>query len=220
MCVHAPTRALSKHRHPNVKRRFVLWLFNALLLASFSEHGQAQAQDLRSTDLTLYGIKLKNAQADAFIAAAKAAGVRPLASVGGGAGGMVQEFDARSAGVPALLRLSLTTQDSRLITARFVIKGYGQDNQALRSMLAEKYGVPTLVDRRSRPYPAFADRTAPRGLFEWEFAQGMKLLYEQPRLGDPSLSYTDASIGDGAAGGTGPVAPGTELPPEELNRRF
>ncbi len=80
-----------------------------------------------------------------------------------------------------------------LVPARFVVKPYGQDNEALRQLLVKKYGVPFTADGARRPFPNFAGRFAPRGSFDWDFAGGMKLIYRQPALGDSTLSYTDAA---------------------------
>jgi hypothetical protein len=150
----------------------------------------AVAQPATSPDeLTLYGLRLKDASAEAFIAAASAAGA-PVQTRG--ADGTVV-FDARAAGVPALQQLTLTTDKSVFVSARFVVKPYGQDNEALRQLLVKKYGVPFTADGARRPFPNFAGRFAPRGSFDWDFAGGMKLIYRQPALGDSTLSYTDAA---------------------------
>ena len=99
--------------------------------------------------------------------------------------------DARAAGVPALQQLTLSTEKLVFVSARFVIKPYGQDNEALRQLLVQKYGLPFTAEGARRPFPGFAARFAPRGTFEWDFAGGMKLIYRQPALGDSTLSYTN-----------------------------
>ena len=93
--------------------------------------------------------------------------------------------------MPALQRLTLITDQGALASAQFVIKPYGQDNEALRQLLVKKYGLPFTAEGARRPFPAFAARFAPRGSFDWDFAGGMKLIYRQPVLGDSTLSYTD-----------------------------
>ncbi|MBY0469433.1 MAG: hypothetical protein K2Q07_10705, partial [Burkholderiaceae bacterium] len=97
----------------------------------------------------------------------------------------------RDAGVPALQRLTLIADAGGLVSVQFVIKPYGQDNEALRQMLVQKYGLPMTADGARRPFPGFAGRFAPRGSFDWDFIGGMKLIYRQPALGDATLSYTD-----------------------------
>ena len=121
-------------------------------------------------------------------AAALKAGATPLAQRTDGP----PSFDTRAAGVPALQRLTVVSDAAGLVSAQFVIKAYGQENEALRQLLVSKYGLPTTADGARRPFPAFAARFAPRGNFDWDFAGGMKLIYRQPALGDATLSYTDA----------------------------
>lgn len=138
-------------------------------------------------ELTLYGVRLKGASTDAFITAALKAGATPLAQATEGS----LSFDTRQAGVPALQRLTVQSDAAGLVSAQFVIKPYGQENEALRQLLVSKYGLPSTADGARRPFPAFAARFAPRGSFDWDFAGGMKLIYRQPALGDATLSYTD-----------------------------
>ena len=138
-------------------------------------------------ELTLYGVRLKGASTDAFIAAALKSGATALTSSSDGP----PSFDTRAAGVPALQRLTVVSDAAGLVSAQFVIKPYGQENEALRQLLVSKYGVPTTADGARRPFPAFAARFAPRGSFDWDFTGGMKLIYRQPALGDATLSYTD-----------------------------
>ncbi len=147
----------------------------------------AQVADTTTTDLTLYGLRLKDAPAEAFVAAASAAGAQVLSRQADG----TVFLDVRAAGVPALQRLTLITEQATLASAQFVIKPYGQDNEALRQLLVQKYGLPFTAEGARRPFPGFAARFAPRGTFDWEFAGGMKLIYRQPALGDSTLSYTD-----------------------------
>lgn len=136
-------------------------------------------------ELTLYGVRLKGAASEAFVAAALKAGAMPLRTDG------PPSFDTRQAGVPALQRLTVMSDAAGLVSAQFVIKPYGQENEALRQLLVSKYGLPTTADGARRPFPAFAARFAPRGSFDWDFVGGMKLIYRQPALGDATLSYTD-----------------------------
>lgn len=138
-------------------------------------------------ELTLYGVRLKDASTDAFIAAALRAGATPLPQAADGP----PSFDVRQAGVPALQRLTVVSDATGLVSAQFIIKPYGQENEALRQLLVSKYGLPNTADGARRPFPAFAARFAPRGSFDWDFAGGMKLIYRQPALGDATLSYTD-----------------------------
>jgi hypothetical protein len=140
-------------------------------------------------ELALYGVLLKDAQADALVAAAVAAGAQLLDQPPGTA----PTLNARGAGVPALQRLTVVVDGGVVASAQFVIKPYGQDNEALRRLLVQKYGLPTTADGARRLSPSFAGRFAPRGSFEWEFARGMKLIYRQPALGDATLSYTDVA---------------------------
>lgn len=159
------------------------WL---LLVGSLAVPGLAQtAAD--PGELTLYGVRLKNASTEAFVTAATAAGVKALDPAPDGS----KRFDARGAGVAALQSLTLKSDAAGLVSVQFVIKPYGQENEALRQLLVQKYGVPTTADGARRPFPSFASRFAPRGTYDWDFAQGMKLIYRQPPLGDATLSYTD-----------------------------
>ena len=139
--------------------------------------------------LSLYGLPLKGARVDAFVSAALAAGARPLPQ----APGMPPAFDVRGVGVPALERLTLLTREDQVAMVRFVVKGYGADNQALRGLLVGKYGIPMTVSPRPLPFGAFGARAAPHGGFQWRFADDMVLVYEHPRIGEVSLSYIDES---------------------------
>ena len=160
-------------------------------------------------------MRLKDAPAEAFIAAAKAAGAQLETHHADGS----VVFDVRAAGVPALQRLTLITDGSVVASAQFVIKPYGQDNEALRQLLVQKYGLPFTAEGARRPFPNFAGRFAPRGTFDWDFAGGMKLIYRQPALGDSTLSYTDIErIRRRAAAVHLPARPGSA--PEVPDNRF
>lgn len=168
-----------------------------------------------SGELTLYGVRLKDAPIEALISAATAAGARrleqrPEASA---------SFDTREAGVPALQRLTLITDRTGLVSAQFVIKPYGQENEALRQALVQKYGLPTTADGARRPALGFAGRFAPRGSFDWDFVGGMKLIYRQPALGDATLSYTDVEKAQRLAS-PGASAVGTPAGKGDVGNRF
>ncbi len=154
-----------------------------LWLAPFAAAQVAPA----SSELTLYGVRLKDAPLETLIAAVSAAGARRLEQ----RPNAPTSFDTREAGVPALQRLTLITDRSGLVSAQFVIKPYGQENEALRQALVQKYGLPTTADGARRLALGFDGRFAPRGSFDWDFAGGMKLIYRQPVIGDATLSYTD-----------------------------
>lgn len=147
----------------------------------------ALAQSGPQAELALYGLTLKDAPAAAFVEAAIAAGNRRFE--GGSAGAIT--LDARGAGVPALEQLTLRVHEGKVAAVRFKVKGYGEDNAALRRLLLGKYGVPMTVGARPLSYAAFAERMAPRGGFQWVFAGGMRLVYDHPRIGDVTLSYVD-----------------------------
>jgi hypothetical protein len=166
-------------------------------------------------ELTLYGVRLKNASVAVFVSAATAAGAKRLDQRADGP----PTFDTRDAGVPALQRLTLITDPSGLVSAQFVVKSYGQENETLRQLLVQKYGLPMTADGARRPFPSFAGRFAPRGSFDWDFAGGMKLVYRQPAIGDATLSYTDIEkaqrlASPAAAPRITPTAPG------DLGNRF
>lgn len=176
---------------PGVARRPVLrcaWhaVWGAVLGMSALAGGWAQTPGAPG-ELMLYGLRLKGATSEAFIQAAVQAGAVPLPA----RAGEPPSFDTRQAGVPALQRLTVIRDAAGLVSVQFVIKPYGQDNEALRQLLVSKYGVPFTAEGARRPFPAFAARFAPRGSFDWDFAGGMKLIYRQPALGDATLSYTD-----------------------------
>ena len=187
-------------------------LATSLASALWAVAFQASAQVLPG--LSLYGMPLKDAVAADFTGAAVAAGARTLAPKTTG----TLEFDVKQAGVPALERLTVAVTDARVVSARFVIKSYGQENEALRALLVEKYGVPRAVGAGRQPFPSFAARFAPRGSFEWEFAQAMKLVYSQPALGDPSLTYIDSARA--AATSAIPAPPELPLKPDGLLQKF
>lgn len=137
--------------------------------------------------LSLYGLTLKNADAQAFLAAAEAAGgVRQSRPAGA-----APVLDTRGAGVPALQQLTLTVHEGKVARVQFGVKAYGQDNLRLRQLLLDKYGPPLTVGARPLRFGGFAANAAPRGGFQWPFADGMVLVYDHPRIGDVTLSYTD-----------------------------
>ena len=155
----------------------------ALALLPPSTHAQAGPDAV----LSLYGMTLRDADAQAFLAAAAAAG--GVRSSQGSAAQPV--LDMRNAGVPALQTLTLTTHEGKVAQVVFRVKAYGQDNLQLRRLLLEKYGPPMTVGARPLVFGGFAANAAPRGGFQWDFANGMRLVYEHPRIGDVTLSYTD-----------------------------
>ncbi len=169
----------------------------SLLATALSVPGVAGAQsgpaherappDRLSEALSLYGVTLKDADAERFIAAATAAGGNPLP----GPAGSPPRLDMRAAGVPALERLTLLSQDGKIASVQFTVKGYGQDNVALRGLLVAKYGNPYTVSPRPLRFGGFDQRATPRGGFQWFFADGMRLVYEHPRVGEVTLSYID-----------------------------
>ena len=188
----------------------------ALLAFAALAASLAAAQALRDTSteaLSLYGVVLKDADAATFIAAARAAGAVALPTPDGAPA----QFDARGAGVPALERLTVIAHEGKLVTARFTVKNYGQDNEALRRALLAKYGVPMTVSARPLPAQGFDGRTSPRGAYAWTFSEGMKLIYEHPRVGDTTLSYTDEAKAQARAAG---ALPGPALPRGELRDRL
>jgi hypothetical protein len=186
----------------SLRRRAVVVL---LLGSPLGDVALAQGQrDASGEVLSLYGLTLKNARVDAFVAAARAAGGVPL-PVPAGAPPLL---DTRASGVPALEQLTVIGHEGLLVSARFKVKSYGQDNEALRRLLVEKYGVPMSVSARPLPAPGFASRGAPRGRYAWTFADGMQLVYDHPQTGDVTLSYTDdakaraLAAGAAASGGS------------------
>ncbi len=147
--------------------------------------GRAQAEP--DAVLSLYGLALKNADADAFLAAATAAGgVRQNRPTGA-----PPVVDTRGAGVAALQQLTLTVHEGKVARVQFAVKAYGQDNLRLRQLLLDKYGPPLTVGARPLTFGGFAANAAPRGGFQWRFADDMVLVYDHPRIGDVTLSYTD-----------------------------
>ena len=174
-------------------------------------HARAQTEPDRV--LSLYGIALKDADAQSFLDAALAAGgVRVTMPAGA-----PPTLDMRGAGVPALQRLTLATHDGKVARVEFLVKGYGEDNVELRRLLMGKYGVPMTVSARPMAYGGFGDRAAPRGGFQWRFNDGMVLVYEHPRIGDVTLTYGDEarlSLLDGSV--AAPPAP----PADNMRNRF
>lgn len=192
------------------RRRFASLLAAASALpAAWMPAGTAAAQapspERLAEPLALYGVALRDAGARAFLVAARAAGGvdLPLAE------GAAPQLDMRGAGVPALQRLTLSVHEGRVARVRFDVKGYGQDNQALRQLLVAKYGEPYTVSPRPLRFGGFDLRAAPRGGFQWFFADGMRLVYEHPRIGGVTLSYVDDDRMQALGGGssTRQVAP-------------
>lgn len=190
---------------PGVRRRPVLVAAIALPVWVAA----ARAQGVRDTSreaLSLYGVVLKDADVEAFLAAARAAGGVPLAVPPGSP----PVLDMRGAGVPALERMTVIAHQGKVVTVRLTVKNYGQDNEALRRALLDKYGTPMTVSARPLPAQGFDGRTSPRGGVFWPFADGMMLVYDHPRVGDVTLSYTDDAKAKALAAGT--------LPPERAPR--
>ena len=137
--------------------------------------------------LSLYGLALKDATVDAFVAAARAVGATPLPTPFGTAAAL----DVRAVGVPALQRLVVTGHDGRVAQVEFTVKAYGEDNLALRQLLLEKYGAPLTESARPLPFGGFGSRSSPRGGFQWRFDDGLRLVYTHPTIGDATLRYVD-----------------------------
>jgi hypothetical protein len=221
---------LSHRNGTGVRRAASMLACLALMLGA--AHAQAQSsapvqtspaaavaaqRSATSTELQLYGVVLRNSRVEDFIAAAKAAGGRVVEPGPDGS----TALDVRAAGVPALQRLVVRAEGPTLVSAQFVVKSYGEDNEALRRALVEKYGLPSAADGSRRPFPTFASRFAPRGSFDWDFAGGMKLVYRQPALGDTTLSYIDVERARrlDSNKGTSPER-GTTVAPSANDNRF
>jgi hypothetical protein len=170
---------------------------------AFGAPAIAWAQTRAEPELSLYGIVLKDAEVEAFLAAAREVGGVPVDA----APGAPPTLDMRAAGIPALQRLSLLAQDGKLARVQFVVKGYGQDNLSLRQLLLGKYGVPMTVSPRPMTFGGFGNRASPRGGFQWRFAGGMTLVYEHPRVGDVTLSYVDEARMQALEGSSGTLPP-------------
>jgi hypothetical protein len=195
-----------------VRRRQVVAALAALALPVV---GRAQGtRDAGPDVLSLYGVVLKEAPVEVFVAAARAAGGVELPAPAGAP----PQFDTRNAGVPALERLSVIAHEGKVVTVRFTVKGYGQDNEALRRALLAKYGVPLVVSARPLPAQGFDGHASPRGAYFWTFADGMRLVYEHPRVGDVTLSYTDEAKARSLAGGA--QAPSRARPTGDLGDRL
>ncbi len=198
---------------PGLRRRPLLAA--ALVLPAWL--GIARAQGVRDNSaevLSLYGVALKDAPVETFLAAARAAGGVVLPTPPG----TPPVVDTRGAGVPALERLTVIAHEGKVVTVQFTVKNYGQDNEALRRLLLAKYGVPMTVSARPLPAQGFDGRASPRGGYAWTFADGMKLIYDHPRVGDATLSYTDEAKARALAAGA--LAPGRALPKTELRDRL
>jgi hypothetical protein len=203
-----------RHFPPLSKFARPLALAMTVFTASWWLSPLAAAQLVSSqSELTLYGVRLKDVSVAALVSAAAAAGAKRLDQRLDGP----LTFDTREAGVPALQRLTLITDQSEVVSAQFVIKSYGQENEALRQLLVQKYGLPTTADGARRPFPSFAGRFAPRGTFDWDFAGGMKVVYRQPVIGDATLSYTDIEKAQRLASRAGGGSPATK---GDLANRF
>ena len=161
--------------------------------------------------LALYGLPLKDADLTAFLSAARAVGAVPVAPSGTPSADTTT-LDTRNAGVPALQRMTVSARNGRVLQVQFLVKAYGEDNQALRRALLDKYGPPLTVSPRPLPFGGFGATAAPRGAFQWRFAEGMVLVWQHPRLGDVTLTYLDESK----------TAPPAETPAAagELRNRF
>ena len=201
----------------------------ALTLASLHSQAQSPApvptspaattatqRSTTSAELQLYGVALRNGRVEDFIAAARAAGGRAIETLPDG--GVV--LDVRAAGVPALQRLVVRAEGSTFVSAQFVVKSYGEDNEALRRALVDKYGLPTTADGARRPFPTFASRFAPRGSFDWDFPGGIKLIYRQPALGDTTLSYVDVERARRLDANKGTSPGGATVAPSSHDNRF
>jgi hypothetical protein len=180
------------------RRHAVRLLILGLNAAAWPLHAQEAA-------LSLYGLALKDADLAVFLAAARAVGAVPSA-------GDPATLDTRAAGVPALERLTVTAHQGKVARVQFVVKAYGQDNLALRRLLLDKYGPPLTVSPRPLPFGGFGATAAPRGGFQWRFADGMALVYQHPALGDVTLSYVDEARMKAVAG--------EAAPPTDLRNRF
>lgn len=153
----------------------------------------AQAQvSVAGKDLELYGIPLKNAKTSDFLRSAKAAGVESTSFF---ATSHDQIFYARRAGVPGLSQFALLEDQGVVLSLRFDVSNDPKESSNLRALLVRKYGEPAvLVGSRTigMKFAAAAAPAAPDGIYEWQFAQGMKLVYAQPvNSAGATLTYAD-----------------------------
>lgn len=168
----------------------------ALVLAS---HQSIAQSGTANSELTLYGVSLKDVAIPDFLAAARKAGAKQLKSGNG-----IYEFDAKKTGVPALNSFTLLTDESSVVVVQFKVDAY-EGNENLRNMLVSKYGPPKSdqVDITAmmgkgfgRPPVSIADsftkQYASDGTYTWDFLGGMQLIYKKGfGFDNVSLSYKD-----------------------------
>lgn len=136
--------------------------------------------------LSLLGIELATAQRAQLEQAALDAG-----AVRAGQDGPVSRFDATKMGLPGIQSLTVLFRQDKLVMAQYssapatsADRGAYmklEHSEALRKLLAERYGAPQEVSRlglgTGRP---FAGQFIDDGKYAWKFDGGMKLEYEQP----------------------------------------
>jgi hypothetical protein len=136
----------------------------------------------QTTELMLYGTRLKDATVKSFAEAAVAAGAKRIAS---------NEFDVRAVGVPALKSFHLLPAGESLIGVRFNVERNGAGNEKLRQMLVAKYGNPE--NGSTMRSGSFTSQYIAHGSYHWKFAHGMRLIYKMPFFSNEAatLTYVD-----------------------------
>lgn len=160
--------------------------FKALLMVmgvlAYMESSHAQSAE---PTLSLYGVKLKDADATAFIDAAQRVGAHRIADQEG-----LPTYDSTGAGVPALNRFSLLADGGKVVAVQFEV---GASTETLRKMLIAKYGPPRdeFAGLALRDHQKFDAQHLSECRFVWHFPDGMALVWKQDFFGATVLSYTD-----------------------------
>jgi hypothetical protein len=140
----------------------------------------ALASFAQSAELTLFDIALHSASRASLQQAIKQAGGKPGASSRD-----ADSYDVAAIGLPDAVRLEVVYLEGAFVLAQYVFRENGPGEERLRKMLADKYGKPREGSGLQDRYLSFG------GKFRWSFGHDMDLVYTQPHMGEPTLTYVN-----------------------------
>lgn len=136
--------------------------------------------------LSLYSVDLRDCKTEDFIAAAIAAGARPV----GPPTAVGRVFSTTAIGVPNLQSFEVVSDKDHVVMVQFRVKG--TDTAPLRRMLVAKYGRPE--GKHCNSSLQFDGPYIGSCTYQWRFPGGMRLVFSA-RMFETTLSYvSDARL--------------------------
>lgn len=129
-----------------------------------------------SDELKLFDITLQDASRAELKNAILKAGGRVISS-----NGYVDKYNASKLGLPGVKNLTVLFSGDKFVLAQYSFSDYFNEEEILRRMLIEKYGLPDGSKNESnRRIGYFGDKYISDGVYFWKYAEGMELQFRKP----------------------------------------